>query len=258
MNKSYLIAGGASVASLTIGGVGGYLIAKKKFNATVDGLIALEVQKTKKYFSVLLMEAEKKARPLTSLTPVEDESPQETEELTAEDQEVITKGREKLREAATALVNYQGFSDKPSLTDVVSSNIFTKDTPKKKLPPRDPTGKFIPAKSTEEAEQTPYLISAEDFLLNDPEHDQENLKYFVKDNTLIDYSNETVEISRVGEVNLTLFPATEKDEPSIICVRNEGLGIDYEILLTSESLTEYMGLGEEEDEEIDDYADNET
>lgn len=266
MNKSYLIAGGASVASLAVGAVGGYFLAKRKFDILLDERINVEVEATKKHYSVLLMQArDKPASPadIPAAAAAEDDGDvDEPEEITEADQEVIAKGRQTLAQASTALTNYQGYADKPSLDEVVKSNIFTTAaSPKKSLPPRDPTtGHFLPKPAAQSnAEQTPYLITHKDFLLNDGEYEQVNYKYFVNDKTLIDYDNESVEIGRVGEVNLTLFPQVPKDEPSIICVRNEWLQTDFEIQLVHESLTEYMGFGdgeEDPDEDEDpDFAD---
>lgn len=268
MNKKYLIVGGVSaVASLAAGGAGGYLVAKRKFDKKVDGLIALEVEKTKKYFSVLLMEAKKAPivdvlmtdKVLDMMDAEETERSDEVEkELTEADEKAIAKGRKVLGEAKEALVNYQGFAQKPDLSTLVTSNIFTKEAPKKRLPPRDPTtGHFMPKKDQEEegVEQTPYLISQEEFLLNDGEFEQKNLRYFKQDDTLIDVemNDEVVENAVVGAVNLTLFPDVSEGETSIICVRNEGLEIDYEIQLMTESLTDYMGLGENEGDD-NEYA----
>lgn len=260
MNKTILIAGGAAVASLAAGGVGGYFLAKKKFDATLDDLIALEVEKTKKYYSVLLMQAREKPESLEELATEDaggEGGADEEECVTPREgwSEAVQAAKESGRastanNASKAMVDYQSYATKPPLSEVVPSNIFAKDKSKKELPPRDPqTGHFLP-KNTVEPTQTddPYLITHEEFLQGEMEYDQENLFYFIRDETLIMVAdNESVDIDRVGEVNLTLFPKTPKDEPSIICVRNDGLQIDYEIHLRHDSITEYLGLGEDEE-----------
>lgn len=258
MNKTILIAGGVGVASLAVGGVSGYFLAKKKFDAALDDQIAQETEAVKKYYRGIVASLRTTIEEMSTEEHqkiVEETPEEETEDDVPIDPEVEAAGRR-------ALVNYQGFA-KPSL-DAVVSNIFDKDsTARKPRPPRDPeSGRFTKAapETTETrdengVEQTPYIITHEQFLENELDFDQENLKYFLKDQTLIQvYDNETVDIARVGEVNLTLFPQVPRDEPSIICVRNEGLQIDYEIQLTHESLTAYMGLGEDDEDLDDEYA----
>jgi len=234
----------------------------------MDDLIAAEVDKTKKYFSVLLMEARSAKPESPTDIPVEDddeeleleaEDSEEERELTEADERAIAKGRKVLRDASTALTNYQGFAAKPSIEELVQNNIFTKEASKKPtLPPRGPHGQFVARDSVhdeqEEAHPAPYLIMMEDYLLNDMEFEQKQLRYFVRDKTLIDPedNDEAVDNAVVGEDNLTQFPQAPKDEMSIICVRNEGLRTDYEIRLVHESLTEYMGLGEEDEDADDD------
>lgn len=268
MNKTYLIAGSASAATLVIGATGGYFLAKRRFDATVEERIATEVNATKKYFSVLLMEArEGKPDSPEEIRPeqVEDDVAEgdDEPELSEADRQAIARHRQRQTEAGVVLTNYQGYADTPNTTGVVEQNIFSnpdvaKKTPKK-LPPRDPsTGHFVARADEEDGpeaaesepaassiELTPYLIGHDDFLLGEMDFEQENLKYFVNDKTLIQvYDNEPVDIDRVGEALLTLFPQVPEGHPSIICVRNEGLRIDYEIQLDESSLTEYMGLGE--------------
>lgn len=279
MNKTYLIAGGASVASLAIGGAAGYFIARRRFNTELDIRIEDELKKTVKHYSVLLMEA-RSGKPDS---PADIQQTEQEEDLTPEDEEVIVQGRQTLANAAKALTDYKGIStknrdivgaDKPALETVVKHNIFTDaaSQSKKTLPPKDPeTGRFIKRPKDEPAESKhdgddPYIITHEEFLLNEPEHEQENLYYFHNDKTLIQvYDNEPVDIDRVGEVNLTLFPEVLEGEESIVCVRNPWLQFDYEIKLMDESVTEYMGLGtedgdndpaDEEDEDNDNEDDD--
>lgn len=235
------------MASLAVGATSGYLFAKKKYEARTEGLIALEVHKTKKYFSVLLMEAEKKADIKAALEANRRAAAVHDEPLVLEAEDPPAEPTKAQRDAEKAMVNYAGFAEKPALSTLVQSNIFTKDSPKKTLPPRDPsTGKFAP--KTVEVERNPdepYVITEEEFLLNDPENEQDSVLYFITDDTAVltsDYTD-VIDNDRIGESNLSAFP---DEEPSVIYVRNEGLGIDYQITRTYDSLTAAMGLGEDD------------
>jgi hypothetical protein len=258
MNKTYLIVGGASVASLAVGAAGGYLLAKKKFDEQFDLSLSVEIDKIMKYYAGLtetFLETDKIIDPLD-----EEANPQEDEE--EEDDEPVDPELEE--NAKQALTNYQGFAEKPPL-ESLTKNIFMDEDKraslkKQTLPPRDPkTGLFVASKpkadfadrprvpsNVPQPELTPYLITSEQFLENEPEHDQENCLYFVGDKTVLRiYDREIIDNDRIGEVNLTLFPDVPEGEASIICVRNEGLSEDYEIQRTDDELTDYLGLGED-------------
>lgn len=265
MNKTYLTIGGVAITSLAAGAVGGYFIAKRGFDAEIEEAVAFEVDRVKMHYDAI--EAEKKAKEKAASdssdipeqgTSVEDEEDEEEQELSEEDKAVIEKGRHRLATASAALVNYQGIStsgveaEKPALKDVVKKrNIFEDDKAKKALPPRGDKGKFRKKTTREVVHGPPQILDdPEEFLLNPKEYEQENLLYFINDNkTLVHESNpnESEDIARVGEVNLTLFdPTIPEDQPNVIHVRNDGLGVYYEIKLMTESLTEFIGFGENE------------
>lgn len=269
MNKTILIAGGTAVVSLAIGGTAGYFVAKKQFDDELDERIAREVGAVEKHYSVLLMEARSgkpdspadipkhSDRDDVALTDAVSAHPEldETELAELEARADILRAN-----AQYAQTNYQGIStklvsDKPELSSLVESNIFTKDKQKKTLPPRDETGKFVPKHqrktelSTPEEDQTddPYLITAEEYLHNYTDYDQKTLRYFVKNDTLIDPENndEAVDNDVIHPANLTQFPPEDEQGQRHIYVRNDGLKTDYEVQLMEEDLTDYMGLGED-------------
>lgn len=259
MNKTYLIVGGTAVVSLAAGGAAGYYLATKKATAELEAMIAKEAAAAKKHYSHEMLIGIEKARAemLEKFSDVdileddeadadildEDREP----ELSPEDLQTIANGKK-------ALIDYSGMAgqEKPPLTELVPNNIFdgANSGSPQPMPPRDERGKFMsrpnPApQQIKKAEPTPYKISEEDFMINEPEHDQENCWYFVNENTLIQIvDQEVVEIPVVGEVNLTLFPPAEGDAPRSIYVRNEALQKDFDITLTEDSLSDFAGLSE--------------
>lgn len=281
MNKTILIAGGAAVASLAVGAAGGYLVAKKRFDKQLPEIVEREIAGVKKYYSVMLMEAKsgKPASPadiVKNAESLDDESedwdaetqPDEPEGLSEKDKEAIAKGREHLSKAKRAMeakTDYNAISTekvKASSKGLIERNIFDNDeknvfdnigSKKKELPPRDPqSGRFqsthtdqtVPAQR--EPEQDPYIISQEEFLQNEFEYEQESLHWYIRNKTLVLSADiqEAVDIKLVGEGNLTLFPEdVPRDQPNILCVRNEVKQIEYEILLTHGDLTADIGLG---------------
>lgn len=250
MNKTILIAGGTAVVSLAMGATGGYLFAKNKITKAFDLRLDHEIAETKKYYALRQMTADKP----TSIAdiPVTESLPAvETDELTPEGiskAKAVHKARiKKAVDGKAALVNYQGFA-KPNLTDVPvkEHNIFA-DQPRDSrppLPPRDEaTGKFIPRPAEPDPDR-PYYIKHDDFLGNPFDYEQENLRYFAAEDTLLNYANDVIENELIGDHNLKEFMETEPDAGDIVCVRNETLQQDYEIQYVTEPLTDYIGLAE--------------
>lgn len=257
MNKFHLILSGSVVGALAAGGTAGYLFAKKEFAKKVEGLIEAEVAATRRYYSLQIMQLKqgKPATPgemLAQKTAEHDEAEVEEE---PSDEDVLAA-----EDAKKAATNYRGYSRPDGEQgDSVKHNIFSDSTP----PPRnltrsqerDANGKFLPKTplklvENSQADEPPELIDEDTFLADD-DCEEENLKYFPEEKELLDYARESVDIERVGEVNLTLFPDVEEGTPSVIFVRNHGLQIKYEILRMEVPLTEFMGFSGGEIEEGD-------
>lgn len=262
MNKTIIIAGGASIASLAVGATSGYFFAQKKlekaFYEKLDEVVTREVDAVTKRFSILLDE-ERKGKP-ASPQDIISKKPEAVAHIeTPALDDFVEKQRKK--NAEKAMVDYRGYA--PADGAVVESNIFDQSTVSKKppLPPRDPSGRWAPRQqgSSDRVEDEPYVISDEDFLKNELGYDQESLLYFVNNNALLNASdtNEHVELDCVGEDNLQRFPEEAGPNGSrSICVRNEKLRTEWDITITPEDLTEYLGLGDESVDPVGEEADD--
>lgn len=276
MNKTILIAGGASIASLAVGGAAGYFIARRNFEEELEVRITEEVEKTKKYFSVRLMQAEQGKPDSPGDIPrrpreggedqelqLEGEDSDDEDDLSEEDTRALGRRR---GQPEPSLVDYRQYSKKPDETGtIVEKNIFSDSAPeppkRPALPPKDPaSGRFVkrdgPAKNPE---PTPYLINEDVFMANEDEHDMMNYLYFPEEKILIDIEddNAAVDIGIVGEVNLTLFPPDDEDGNSSIYVCNEGMGRVIEIRKMQQSLTSFVNLAEtgvDEEADMGDFA----
>lgn len=74
---------------------------------------------------------------------------------------------------------------------------------------------------------SPYLITKKEYIQGEDEYEHEALTYYALDDTLADDNDDIVDQSVVGINNLKAFEETS--EPAIF-VRNERLGIEYEII----------------------------
>lgn len=94
----------------------------------------------------------------------------------------------------------------------------------------------------------PYIISLDEYMEGRPGYSQVSLTYFVKDDTLIDETDQPLDgvDALVGETNLDQFGYRSKD-PNVVYVRNESQGTDFEILRNEESYKKIV-LGEVDEE----------
>jgi hypothetical protein len=286
MNKTILVVGGASVASLAAGAAGGYFFAKNKLGKEFDERLDQELDSVKRHHAVLLMQAKENKPSLEELAHaanprrnadgillrnkyesmgdynkrLEEDGDEEDEEEVEEEEpltdEEIAEAEQREVEGKRALTDYQGISTKgiqeTEARDpgMIARNIFEKHSDRPPRPPRDESGRFVKPTSDDVVELSsgdtpPYEIEMDDFLANPFNYEQENLRYFLGEDTLLDFSDSTIDNDRVGELNLKDFVSRKPNAGDRLCVRNEGLGHDYEVQLMTEPLTEYLGLQED-------------
>lgn len=99
-----------------------------------------------------------------------------------------------------------------------------------------------------EEDLRPFIIAPEEFIkLNSSDfgNDKATVTYFEEDGKLMDEDEELLDLGVIGGTSL-LGNFGEYDD-DVMYVRNNGRGIDYEVLLNHSSYKEYMGLPDEED-----------
>lgn len=231
-----------SVASLAAGAAGGYFVAYKRLSAQFDERMIAETENTRQYYALLNkkdeFETPEKAARAQGI-PVEE-----------------TKEEDPLFEAYEKVVGDHGYSqshpalqkeDKDELDYVrvdpdkmrnyrpdpeVVKNIFD-------AAPKDSEG-FVWDYSLELKErmpENPYVIHHDEWTDNELGHEQLFLTYYEYDNVVADGTADVpiddLEYT-VGADNLNRFGHGSED-PRIVYVRNERLGIDYEITFDSGS-----------------------
>ena len=101
-------------------------------------------------------------------------------------------------------------------------------------------------KDESDEDQHPYLISNESFADDHEEYRKVSCTFYTEDKVLCESAhNEKIDIQSVGKENLEFFEANDLD---LLYVRNDYLGIDYEIDKYEGNYT-YEVLGEESLEE---------
>lgn len=94
---------------------------------------------------------------------------------------------------------------------------------------------------------TPYIISQAEFLENEPENTQDQLTYFVQDDTLADSQGEVLpEEIFVGENNLQFGHGS--GDVNLVYIRNPERGSDFEVIRSDGSFAhEVLGLEHSDD-----------
>lgn len=111
----------------------------------------------------------------------------------------------------------------PVLIDLPPENVFAK-------PERDP--------------EHPYIISQEEFMLNDTGYEQSSLTYYEKDERVTDERDDLIDdVERVLGLDFKVNFGTDSSDPNAVHVRNERLHMDFEINLDKSSYSlEVLGV----------------
>lgn len=216
-NHSFLIAG-VGVAALAAGAFIGYKYAVRKLSKKFDADLDLEIISLKDYYARVNKDGEYE-------TP---------ESAVAALIEV---------EAADAVRTYRGESPAPIIRTesvVVERNIFTDAVV-------DANDFDYEAEVASRDTGAPYVISFDEFNDNELEHQQNTLTYYLRDDTLCDERDSPIDNVNVvvGDDNLVRFGHGSKDK-NIVYIRNEKLGLDFEIVKSASSyVKDVLGLDDE-------------
>lgn len=212
MNKNTVTLVGVGIVAGGVGFIIGYKIAEKRLNEEFDARLEKETAGMREFYQVT-----KKPFP-TPQAAAAALVPETTEGANIAYHKIIKQENYK---PETAGVNTP--VDIPDQPNVVLQNIFSKNE-------RDP--------------EIPYIISQEEFMENEPGWEQSTITYYRKDDVLVDEREDRLtEYEKiVGPVALTSFGLQSSDARTVH-VRNEKLGMDFEIVLNDSSYAEeVLGL----------------
>lgn len=210
------------ILGAVVGGVVGYFAYKhgqRTMQARYEEILEQEIAEAKAFYSRLNKEGM--------------ETPEKAKEaLHPEDPEADKR----VKEAAAAIVKYQGQHEEEGLTVVPE------------IDENDEVGVTVIMQDHSEADEDwdweeeleirlelggePYIIHLEEFMENEHEHNQECLTYYAGDQTLADERDEPIPHPDpiVGKGNMEKFGHGSGD-PLVVMIRNERLSMDYEVTL---------------------------
>lgn len=251
-NPAALVAAG--LVGVAIGGGLGWFFTSKHLAKVHEEQMADEIAEAKAFYSSL----NKVAEDGTLLTP----------------QDVLASRHG--AEAVAAVREYQGRVEEPEggLPDGEPHDDIVDEEQLKRLESRafgdTKTAKEGAVKSTREVnvfrddtfdleeeikfrtEDKPYIITHDEFYAGETKYDTQELTYYEKDDTLTDEHDTPLEQTDklVGDDHLVRFGSGSKD-PNIVFVRNDRLGIDYEITRSKGSyLEQVLGMLPENENEL--------
>lgn len=232
MNSNQL-ALGAAVVALAAGAAGGYVFARKQLERKYEQLAQQEIAEAKEFYARLY----KKEGFETPEKALETLGVNETEH------------NPRLAKAADAMRGYQGGLDsegrlkppvpvgKASVSDGPEGlvvNVFQRA--------QDDDDDIVEPQGEQDV---PFIIKQATFMQDDQNYTQATVTWYAQDGVLADDRDEPIDDVDmcVGLNNLDRF-GQSSGQPNVVYVRNDVLGIDYEILRSDGSFAkEVLGIG---------------
>lgn len=218
---------GASTISMAIGFIVGYFVAKNLLEKKFTEIATKEIDEAREYFQHRV--------------------DHEVSERIDDETERLVPG-----EAVEALRIYSG-GNKPDLSELVferakpyGDNVIEDTIEDEEIMQtlfdkiHQTTDEEREAENRNRTEEAPYILDKDEFLGNESDYTQATLTYFEGDGVLTDERDDLIEDigATVGSYNLRF--GHRSDDPNVVYVRNDVLGIEFEILRSSESFAEVV------------------
>ncbi len=228
------------LASAAIGVSAGYVAASRILEKAFQERLEAEIQDAKAFFQDMYS------------TPVfeKHEAPEEEllERVRTSTQEHDGPPVDLVGQALAAVATYDPAAEEEAREEearhspVVVNNIFQQATPA--------GDEVLAALEADRDPSKPYIITREEFLADDPDHEQVPFTYWAGDDILVDDRQEYQPIEEIdqiaGEDNLLRFGYGSGDE-NVLYIRNEGIKMDLHITLsTGKYAEEVMAFNNDE------------
>ena len=251
MRKTLIIAGATSIVSLAAGLVAGYKFAVHRLNDTYNEMMEEELEKTRAYYE---RNQRQFADPSEAVKVL---APEEVETVKAEAAKVAVQAEEVSEEVLERVLHGLRYNQitpaekqepKVKVENIerivrsrpvpVNHNIFEGDTLSQEDDPQ------YDEMMDNRAGELIYLVSQEEHLENANEFEVVTLTFYDGDQVLVDEKDNVIENMEeaIGHKENLQFGRWSKD-PSIVYIRNEAIGVEYEILRsTGKYSVEVLGL----------------
>ena len=219
---------GVGIAGVAVGAVAGYFATRKYMTTKYEAIIESEVAQAKEFYSALSKKDDY-------------ETPEAAARKLGVETGLNPEAARAASDAIEALRNYQPSSDiSEEEPKAVVNNIFVNSQP------LDDYDFDVEVENRDYSR--PYIISREEFMENEPEHDQNTVTYYEGDDVLVDERDDVIEDTEgtVGDDNLTRFGHGSKDN-NIVYIRNEIRDVDFEVVRSrGKYAKEVLGFDDED------------
>lgn len=228
--------GFAVAVASAVSATAGYYFAREQLKSEMARIIDDEIAETKAYYAMLNKDGEF-SDPAALAEKYDD-----AEVAVNKDDDVMAYAASKLLEYETHITDYKSVSDDDEKPDPIKElNALNQMYEAEGLngTPFD-LEEELKTRDTNE----PYIISFEEWLADDASCEQISITYYEEDDVLADESDRPIPdvLSYVGDRCLSRFGYGSKD-PTVVYVRNENKGLEFEILLNKNSFeSEVLGI----------------
>lgn len=263
------------VLGLAAGGAGGYFLAKKRLKSFYEELSANEIAEAKEFYAGVYKTDEDGAV-LSPMEVLEQRHPGENAEAIAALREYTGRlpseapaaTEEELIAEAKASQGHPSDNemDEAQIRKIEKARLHSISVDKEVGPAGGKVEEVVeemrnvfvdPNFDLEEeikhrTSDKPYIITHDEYFAAEKDYDTQSLTYYENDDTLTDEHDKPLrEIDKlIGEDHLVRFGHGSKDK-SIVYVRNDRLGTDYEIVKSSGSyVEEVLGMLDEPDNSL--------
>lgn len=262
MNNNVVMIAGASVLSTVVGGVAGYLYAKKKLTTHFEELAEKEIQEAREFYALLNKKEEystpaKAAEALGVKVEVKEEpvrpaAKAATDALaTYQGQTVnVVKSSEgvavvaqEVKEEVKATNSEEDSIEYENEVEKVTTNIFVDGRP------MNPDEYDMEEERDNRKNGVPYVVTLQEYEDAVDGFEQEVLTYFIGDDTLVDENEQVIDDveGTVGKANLRKFGLGSGDGKTVY-IRNETRALDFEVIRSDSSYAEeVLGLTPDND-----------
>lgn len=228
--------GFAVVVASAVSATAGYILAREQLKVKMAEVIDNEIAETKTYYAQLHKTGDFED-PGKLVEKYETEQPP-----VQKNSAVMEYAAEKLAEYETQTTDYKSVSDEPEVIDPVKeANALNQMYEEEGL---NGTPFDMEAELATRDTNHPYIISFEEWIADDFQHEQISITYYEADDVLADDADRPIPDvdANIGDRCLSQFGYGSKD-PMVVYVRNESRGMDYEVLLNKNSYeSEVLGI----------------
>ncbi len=224
----------------TVSALGGAFItamlANRAYKAKYELIAESEIEAARRYYSAV-HDKPSLEEVAAELTPEDHGLALAVNALEGYQGKVPYDNQEKLGEITSVIQTEEGLEVEGRLDPKVTNNIFVDGKPME-------DDFDYEAEIALRREDTPYIISKDEYFQGEKDYAQETLTFYEEDDTLVDSQDQPIPDSdaAVGDINMQKFGHGSGDN-NVVYIRNDRMELDFEVLKSKNSyVQDVLGL----------------